>query len=206
MERNAENRDRQGPRKGLAASFKDAFSMIGREPHMKKRWIFYFFAGLVFGAVYWHYLSITARFFNDLGASENMIGEGLLFLLALLTYFGVWLIPAIFPAVVEFRRSMSLRFSVLAVVTVWVSAVLGYYVNYLVMLALVGLPHMEHLLILGGQTNSLWQEWSVIFPRLILSKFLKWTLVGVLAGGVTGLITGSLYSTLSGKIQRPTAV
>jgi hypothetical protein len=189
-----------------AASFREAVSVIGREPQMKKRWIIYFVSGVLFGAAYWHYFGITARFFNDLDATGGTIGEGLLFLLALLTYFGVWLIPATIPAVYESRRSMSVGLSVLAAVTVWVSAVLGYYLNYLAMLALIGLPNMEHLLILGGQTNSLWQEWSVIFPKLILSKFLKWTLVGVLAGGVTGLITGSLYSTLSGKIQRPTAV
>jgi DNA-binding CsgD family transcriptional regulator len=152
----AENGDRSHSGMDWAASFREAVSVIGREPQMKKRWIIYFVSGVLFGAAYWHYFGITARFFNDLDATGGTIGEGLLFLLALLTYFGVWLIPATIPAVYESRRSMSVGLSVLAAVTVWVSAVLGYYLNYLAMLALIGLPNMEHLLILGGQTNSLW--------------------------------------------------
>ena len=91
-------------------------------------------------------------------------------------------------------------------VTVWVSAVLGYYLNYLVMLAVFGLPQMEHLVILGQQTTSLWQDWSAIFPGLILSKFLKWTVVAVIAGGITGLITGSVYSSLSKETYRTSPI
>ena len=192
-----ENRDKRDAPMDRAASFRDTVSIIGKEPGMKKRWIFYFLAGLIFGAGYWHYLGITARFFNDLGSSDSAIGAGLLFILALLTYFSVWLIPAILPAVFESRRSASLRLSILAVVTVWVSAVLGYYVNYLAMLAFFGLPHMEYLVIFGQRTSSFWQDWGEIFPRLIFYNFLKWAVVGVFVGGAAGLITSSVYSSLS---------
>lgn len=109
---------------------------------MKKRWVIYLLAGLFFGAGYWHYFSITAIFFNDINSNEGAVSEGLLLIFALFTYFSVWLIPATLPAIYEFRHSRSLRFSVIAVVTVWLSAVLGYYVNYVAMLAFVGLPHI----------------------------------------------------------------
>ena len=173
---------------------------------MKKRWIVYFFAGLIFGAGYWHYFSLTAKFFNDISSNESTIGEGLLFIFALLTYFGVWLIPATFPAIYEFRRSASLRLSVMAVVAVWVSAVLGYYVNYLAMLALFGLPNMEYLVIFGQRTASFWQDWRVMFPRLIFYNFLKWTAVGIFVSGIAGLITSSVYSSLSKKNHQVSTV
>jgi len=161
---------------------------------------------LIFGTGYWHYFSLTAHFFNDfatnlgIGLSDTFtILDWVLLLTSMLTYFGVWLIPATLPAVYEFRHSTSSRLSVMAVVTVWVSAVLGYYLNYVVMLAFVGLPNMEYLMLLGQRTATIWQDWANIFPKLILSKFLRWAVVGVIAGGVAGLITSSLYSALSKK-------
>lgn len=203
---NAENRDRFNSRMSWAASFRDTVSKIGKEPEMKKRWIFYFLAGLIFGAGYWHYFSLTAKFFNDMSSNENTIGEGLLLILALLTYFGVWLIPASLPAIYEFHYSASVRFSVIAVVTVWVSAVLGYYVNYLVMLAFIGLPNMEFLVVFGQRTSTFWQDWANIFPKLILYNLFKWIGIGVILSGVAGLITSSVYSVLSKKNHKASPV
>lgn len=196
---NAENDCKRTPPTNRASSWRACISLIGKEPQMKRRWIIYLLAGLVFGAAYWHYFSASARFFNDLYFLEDSIGQGVLLILALLTYFWVWLIPAVVPAWMEFRRSASLRLSALAVITVLVSAVLGYYSNYVAMLALVGLPHMEHLLVFGQPTATLWQDWGSIFPRLILFNFLKWTVVLALIGGVAGLVTSSLVSVLSKK-------
>jgi hypothetical protein len=120
----------------------------------------------------------------------------------MLVYLGIWLIPATLPAIYEFHHSISLRLSVMAVVTVWVSAVLGYYANYLVMLAIFGLPNMEYLAIFGPRTSTFWQDWAAIFPRLIFYNFLKWAALGVLVSGIAGLITGSVYSSLSKKVYK----
>ena len=173
---------------------------------MKKRWMFYVFAGLIFGAGYWHYLGRTAKFFNDMSSHENTIGQGWLLILALLTYFGVWLIPAILPAIYEFRNSSSVRISVIAVVTAWLSSVVGYYVNYLVMLAFIGLPNMEFLVVSGQQTSTFWQDWANFFPKLILYNLIKWIGIGVILSGMAGLITSSVYSVLSKKTNKTSAV
>ncbi len=199
---NIENRNKHGSQMNWVSSFRNIVFFTVKEPEMKKRWITYFLTGLIFGAGYWHYFSITAMFFNKITVNIglfNTVWELLLLPAALLIYFGIWLFPAILPAVYEFRCSTSLRFSVLAVVTVWVSAVLGYYVNYLAMLAIFGLPHMEYLLIFGQRTPTFWQDWAHIFPKLIFFKFLKWTVVSVFVGGIAGLITSSVYSSLSKK-------
>jgi hypothetical protein len=176
--------------------------MIGKEPAVKKRWMVYFIAGLIFGAGYWHYFSLTARLINRVSSGGNGSGSGWLLILALVIYFSVWLIPAAAPAIYEFRRSTSLRLAVLAVVTVCVSAVLGYYANYLVMLAIFGLPNMEYLVIFGQRSATFWQDWAAIFPRLIFYNFVKWAVVGIFLSGIAGLVTGSLYSSLSKRNYR----
>lgn len=190
-----ENRDRFNSHMGWAASFRDTVSIIGKESEMKKRWMFYFLAGIIFGIGYWHYLSMAAKYFSSQNAA-NSLGNGWLFLLAMLTYFCVWLIPATVPAIYEFHHSMSLRLSVMAVVTMWISAVLGYFLNYLAMYAIFGLPGMEYLLIFGQRTADFWQTWPYVFLNLILYKFLKWVVVSVFVSGIAGLITSSVYSSL----------
>jgi hypothetical protein len=111
-----------------------------------------------------------------------------------LLVFGVWLIPTIYPGRSEFRHSKKISLSVIAVIVTWASAVLGYYLTYTVLLAFVGLPNMEHYIVFGQHGPTFWQDWAALFPRLILFKFLQWTVVGVIVGGFAGLITSSLYA------------
>jgi DNA-binding CsgD family transcriptional regulator len=200
--KNAENGENSSSCMSWTESIRNAVSTIGKEPEMKKRWTLYPLSGLIFGAAYWHYFSLTAKLFNDISANEHAVSDGVLMILALVAYFCVWLIPAILPAVVEYRRTASLKWSVLSVVTVWVSAVLGYYVNYLVMLAFIGLPNMEFLVVFGERSAAFSQTWQNILPDLILRNLLKWIGVGILAGGVSGLISTSVVSALSRKSGR----
>lgn len=167
-----------------------------KDAEMKKRRSYYFLAALVFGAAYWHYFSATASFLNRIfiNLEENafMIWIGLS--VSFLIYFVVWLIPTILPAVYEFRHSKMISHSILAVVMVWMSAVLGYYLNYLVLLAFVGLPNMEYYVIFGEHGPAFWKDWAELFPKLILYDFLKWTVVGLVVGGFAGLVTSFLYA------------
>jgi DNA-binding CsgD family transcriptional regulator len=189
-----ENRDRHPFILNWRRSFRDAIFINGEEIDMKKRWVIYFLAGLVFGAVYWHYFSGTAQFFNNFLDVENPAAGIVLLIPVLGVYFGVWLIPAIFPAFYEFRQTASMPASLLAVITVFVSAVLGYYINYVAMLAFAGLPNMEHLVVSGPLTSAQWQEWSIVFPKLIFYKMIKWLIVGVLVGGVCGFLTNKIIN------------
>jgi len=83
---------------------------------------------------------------------------------------------------------------VLAVIVVTVSAVLGYYVSYVLVLALFGTPQMEFLLVLGKHSPTFWQDWVDIFRTLILSDLIKWSFRWMIVGGVSGFLTSSLYS------------
>jgi hypothetical protein len=170
-----------------------------KELEMRKRIFYYFLAGLIFGIAYWEYLNGVAGFFNAIGSGMEPDAVGGLSIwiflsIIFLTIFGVWLIPTIFPVVYEFRHSEKIQQAVMAVIVVWVSAVLGYYLTYLVLLAFFGLPNMEHLLIFGKHSSTFWQDWAGIFNKLILFSFLKWTVVGIFVGGFAGFVTSSIYS------------
>jgi hypothetical protein len=170
-----------------------------KELEMRKRIIYYFLAGLIFGVAYWEYLNGVAGFFNAIGSGmePNAVGDLAIWVflsVIFLTIFGVWLIPTIFPAVYEFRHSEKVGQAVVAVIVVWVSAVFGYYLTYFVLLAFFGLPNMEYLLVFGKHSSTFWQDWAVIFNKLILFSFLKWAVVGLLAGGFAGFVTSSIYS------------
>lgn len=170
-----------------------------KELEMRKRILYYFFAGLVFGVAYWGYLNGAAGFFDQIGSGIQSDSAGGLTIwiflsVVFLVIFGVWLIPTIFPAVYEFRHSEKVSQAVLAVIVVWVSAVFGYYLTYLVLLGFFGLPNMEHLLVFGNHSSTFWSDWAGIFNRLILYSFLRWSVVGILVGGFAGFVTGSIYS------------
>lgn len=166
-----------------------------QELKMKNRLFYYFLAGLFFGAVYWFYLSGTANFLNGLDVPDEDYWQIWASLsITLIIYFGVWLFPATVPAVVEYRYSQKVSSSVMAVVVVWVSTVFGYYLSYMIMLALVGLPQMEYLLVFNEHSPDFWQHWRAIFRTVILSGLLKWVVISIFAGGATGLLSAILYS------------
>lgn len=171
---------------------------------MKKRWLAYFLVGLLFGAVYWHYFTVVAQFFSKLNLDlENDSGLFVFFamLIMLVTHLGVWIVPATLPAVYEYRYSRQKQHAVFAVVLVSMSAVLGYYLMYLFLLAFVGLPHMEHLLAFGPSGEFFWHNWATAFPQLILLNFVKWEAVWLICGGILGLLTTFSYSAWVEKDQ-----
>lgn len=176
---------------------------------MKKRWLIYFLVGLLFGAVYWHYFTAVAQFFNKLNVDiENDSGLFIFFamLIMLVAHLGVWVVPATLPAIYEYRYSHRRQHAVFAVMLVSMSAVLGYYLMYFFLLAFVGLPHMEHLLVFGQYGEFFWRNWATAFPKLILLNFVKWEVAWLICGGILGLITTFSYSAWVGRDQMARAL
>jgi DNA-binding CsgD family transcriptional regulator len=113
----------------------DTVSTIKKEIEMKNRLFSYSLAGLVFGALFWYYFSAIGKFMNRFSFNEeNALVIWAFLSIEFLLIFGVWLIPTIYPAKYEFRHSKRIGPSVIAVIVMWVSAVLGYYLTYIVLL------------------------------------------------------------------------
>lgn len=167
-----------------SASPKRNVSAIRKDIEMKNRLFSYFFAGLVFGGLFLFYFEVIDRFMNTVHINEkNPFAVWAFISVEFLLIFGVWLIPTFYPARYEFRRSKRVGLSVIAVIVMWVSAVLGYYLTYTVLLAFASQHGTKFV-----------QDWATLFPGLILFKLLKWSVVGVIVGGVAGFITSWLYS------------
>ena len=174
---------------------KDIASPKTKDVEMKNRLFFYFLAGCVFGGLFWFYFSAIGKLVNRFSINEeNVLSTWVFLSIEFLLIFGVWLVPTLFPMRQEFRLSKKIGRSVGAVVITWVSAVLGYYITYLVLLAFIGLPNMESYLVFRPHSLAFWQDWAELFPKLILFKFLQWTIVSIVIGGFAGLVTSSLYS------------
>lgn len=169
--------------------------VLVEEIKMKNRLFSYTLTGLLFGAIYWFYLGVTAKFLNGLNINEEDYWQIWVSLsITFIIYFGVWLFPAIVPAIIEYRRSQNMSWSILAVIVVWVSTVFGYYLIYLIMLALVGLPQLEYLLLFNEHSPTFWEDWRSIFYTLILSDLVKWVVISIFVGAVTGSLSTICYS------------
>ena len=170
-----------------SSSLKRSISNTGKDIDMKNRLVSYFVAGLVFGALFLFYFEVIDRLMNIIHIKEkNPLSVWAFVSIEFLLIFGVWLIPTLYPARSEFRHSRKITPSVIAVMVVWGSAVLGYYLTYAALLAFVGLPN----------------DWAGLFPQLILFKFLGRAMIGIIIGGIAGLITSSLYSFWVRKTHR----
>lgn len=174
---------------------KDTVSIATKEINMKNRLVPYILAGLIFGMLFWNYFSAIGYFTNALSIDEeNPLVIWAAFTFLFLAIFGVWFVPAMISSIYEFRRSRKVGLSTSAVVIVWVSAVFGYYLTYIFLLAFVGLPNMDYYLVLGQRGPTFWHDWGHFLLNYILFDFLKWIAVGVIGGGTVGLFLSSLYS------------
>jgi DNA-binding CsgD family transcriptional regulator len=173
---------------------KETVSTIKQEIEMKNRLLSYFLAGLIFGILFWFYFGAIGKLVNRFNFEEKPLVVWTVLSIEFLLIFGIWLIPTLFPMRYEFRRSKKVSLSVVAVIVSWVSAVFGYYLIYIALLAFIGLPNMEYYLVFGHHGPAFWQDWAALFTTLILFKFLQWTVVGVLMGGLAGVVTSSFYA------------
>ena len=166
-----------------------------QETKMKNRLLYYFLAGLLFGAVYWFYISGAAHFLNSVELSAKGYWEIWFYLsIQFLIEYGLWFIPATVPAVYEYRNSRRLGLSVLAVILTWMSANFGYFVSYIGVLALIGPPQMEDYFLFNEHTPAFWLNWWAWFRFTFIPDLIKGLFLCVIIGGVSGLVTAWLYS------------
>jgi hypothetical protein len=175
---------------------RDTASAIKEEIEMKNRLLTYALGGLVFGLGFWFYFNdwMTGLLRGWSVDEGNPLMVWAYISIFLVTIFGIWLVPAGITSVYEFRRSRKVALSACAVMVTWVSAVFGYYLTYIFLLAFVGFPQMDYYLVFGQRGPAFWSEWGHFLASFILFDALKWIALGVAGGGLAGFVTSSLYS------------
>jgi hypothetical protein len=149
----------------------------------KKRWFFYVLVGIIFGVFDWYYLDVLAHFqWGDLGNSLFVIP------VILMLNYGIWLLPILPVTIFESRVTLSARRSALAGAVCWTSSIISYYIYYTLLLAFWGLPHMEHMLILGEKQSGFWQQWALVFQKIILNQVFEWLPIAIVGGSLIGLL------------------
>ncbi len=155
---------------------------------MRKRWLRYCLVGLIFGVLDWHYLDLMAHFPWEKFSWSPIVAP----VAALIEHVG-WFLVAFLTTIYEAHGSRSIGRAMAVSIVVWTSALVGYYVYYMALLALWGLPPMEHLVLWGKHLPTFGHDWAVAFRRLIVKQFLEWMVVALVGGGLLGMFTGRLY-------------
>jgi len=150
---------------------------------IKNRFLIYAIIGLLFGVLDWFYLDWLAHL------SWGSLGQSVLVIpLILLMNYGIWLVPVIPIGIHEARRAVRGTTPALASALTWFCAMLGYYGYYTVLLSLGKLPHLEYLNVFAGKYTTFWLDYWKMFQRVILSQFLEWSLIALVAGSTLGAL------------------
>jgi hypothetical protein len=153
-----------------------------------KRFLAYIVVGVSFGVIDWYgvqaLLPVTHRLSRG-NLALALMGEAV--------NWGVWLLPATPVAVYEARRSGKAVWSGMAVVTLWLSSIVAYYLYYTYLLAFVGVHRMEDLLIFGPRPNYFWGLWAITMRSLILRQMGEWGMVALVGGFIVGWLVSWVY-------------
>lgn len=161
-----------------------------------KKILQYSVIGFIFGIFDWYFSESLISSFPDYNLFFLLIG--------LIIKWGIWLVPAIPIAIHEVKRTHRSITSMIAVVVVWLTAIITYYLYYLFQIAFIGLPQLEYLLVFGQRSDLFWADWPGILQMLIIAQVKEWGSVAVVGGAIVGWATGSIYMHWQHPISHPT--
>ena len=132
-------------------------------------------------------------------------------ILAAILFYGsiwaVWLIPLVPATIFEVRTSGSLlKAAAAAGVLIWSASMLMYYSAYLVHLAFIGAPNMEHLLYSNRFSPGYWQGWVDVFRYVILGQFLEWIWAAIILRAAVDWLSARIYRAIRVRRMKTTSV
>ena len=162
----------------------------------KNRWPFYILLGLAFGILDWYFLDLLASigqneaFTNQIQQSGDLVRLLAVLVLLGLNY-GIWLVPVIPAAVIEYSRRRVIWRAALSASVVWSAAIFSYYAFYTFLLMAAGLPGMEFMLYANRQQPTYWSDWWISFQQVILNQFVEWIGIAIVGGTIVGALSAA---------------
>ncbi len=150
---------------------------------MKRRWLFYLLAGILFG-VFDFYFQIWVNQLFPMGSLGN-IGM-------MIPVLGVWLLLVAPIALREANTSRSLWLVAAASAFTWTESVIAYYLFMAIKLFLIGEAARAELHISNRGAPDYWSNVKNIFVYDILGGISEWIIVALVGGSLVGLLIGFL--------------
>lgn len=145
----------------------------------KKRWLIYFFVGIVFGVFDFYYQ----------GPVQNIKNDIVLVVMVL----GIWLVVAFPIAIYEAKVSRAAWKAALATMFTWVVAVVSYYLYLLVKVMFIGEPGRPELHISNRADPYYRLNMLATLQSNVIGGILEWLLVAIIGGFIIGYLFGWVY-------------
>lgn len=145
----------------------------------KKRWLIYFFVGIVFGVFDFYYQ----------GPVQNIKNDIVLVVMVL----GIWVVVALPVAIYEAKVSRAAWKAALATMFTWVVAVVSYYLYLLVKVMFIGEPGRPDLHISNRADPYYRLNILATLQSNVIGGILEWLLVAIIGGFIFGYLFGWIY-------------
>ena len=145
----------------------------------KKRWLIFFFVGIVFGVFDFYYQ----------GPVQNIKNDIVLVVMVL----GIWVVVALPVAIYEAKVSRAAWKAALATMFTWVVAVVSYYLYLLVKVMFIGEPGRPDLHISNRADPYYRLNILATLQSNVIGGILEWLLVAIIGGFIFGYLFGWIY-------------
>ncbi|MHB9032603.1 MAG: hypothetical protein ACYC6L_06110 [Anaerolineae bacterium] len=157
------------------------------------RWLRYGLLGFGFGVLDYGLMELAARAARSIRYDTPVALQVVSALLLYGAIWLVWLLPLVPVVLAEFKTTAQYKHAILAGVTVWVLAMVGYYLTYAFYLLVIGAPNLDHLLLRNRRLPDYWWVTSHFIRGVVINQFIEWSLAAVVLGGAAGFLCAWLY-------------
>lgn len=150
---------------------------------MKRRWLFYLLAGLLFGVFDFYYQVWVSSLYPKVTLSN---------LGMIVIVLAVWLLLVVPIALCEAKSSRSIWLVAFASAFTWTISVIAYYLFMAIKLFLIGEPGRAELHISNRDAPYYWSNFKNVLVGDVLGGISEWIVVSLVGGSLIGLLIGFL--------------
>ena len=150
---------------------------------MKKQWLYYFIAGIVFG-IFDFYFQIWINQLSRAGILNTFV--------MLIPIYGIWLVMVAPIALNEAKKSHSVWLAAAASAFSWSVSIVAYYLFMGVKLIFIGEPSRPEMHISSRSDPYYWENIKSFFANDVVNHISEWIVIALVGGTLVGLAIGFL--------------